>query len=65
VGWARSYLKQAGLLESPKRGHFKITELGSKLLAEMPAKINVSLLERYPEFMEFRNRKERAIQTQW
>jgi restriction system protein len=57
VGWARSYLKQAKLLESPKRGHFKITELGSKLLAEMPAKISVSLLERYPEFMEFRNRK--------
>lgn len=57
VGWARSYLKQAGLLTSPKRGHFKITEQGLKLLSENPAKINVSLLERYPEFLEFRNRK--------
>lgn len=57
VGWARSYLKQAGLLTAPKRGHFKITEQGLKLLSENPAKINVSLLERYPEFLEFRNRK--------
>lgn len=57
VGWARSYLKQAGLLESPKRGYFKITEQGLKLLAENPPKINVSVLERYSEFLEFRNRK--------
>ncbi len=60
VGWARSYLKQAGLLTSPKRGYFQITEQGLKLLSENPAKINVSLLERYPEFQAFRNRKKDA-----
>ena len=38
VGWARSYLKQAGLLASPKRGYFTITEQGLKLLAEKPEK---------------------------
>ena len=63
VGWARSYLKQAGLLVSPKRGYFAITEQGLKLLAENPAKINVSLLERYPEFQEFRNRKKDQSKT--
>ena len=63
VGWARSYLKQAGLLVSPKRGYFTITEQGLKLLAENPAKINVSLLERYPEFQEFRNRKKDQSKT--
>ena len=57
VGWARSYLKQAGLLESPRRGYFRITDQGLILLAENPERINVSLLERYPEFLEFRNRK--------
>ncbi|WP_454064374.1 restriction endonuclease [Candidatus Nitrospira salsa] len=57
VGWARSYLKQAGLLESPRRGYFRITDQGLSLLAENPERINVSLLERYPEFIEFRNRK--------
>lgn len=57
VGWARSYLKQAGLLTSPKRGYFKITGQGLKLLADNPEKINIALLGRYPEFQEFRNRK--------
>jgi restriction system protein len=32
VGWARTYLKQAGLLESPKRGFFKIAQAGLDLL---------------------------------
>ncbi len=57
VGWARSYLKQAALLSSPKRGYFRITEQGLNLLAEQPEKITSTLLERYSEFQEFRNRK--------
>ncbi len=57
AGWARSYLKQAALLSSTKRGYFKITEQGLNLLAEKPEKINSALLERYAEFQEFRNRK--------
>jgi restriction system protein len=57
VGWARSYLKQAGLLASPKRGFFTITQNGIDLLAKDPVKVDVSVLEQYPEFIEFRNRK--------
>jgi len=57
VGWARSYLKQAGLLSSPKRGFFVITSKGQELLAKNPPEINVALLEQYPEFIEFKNRK--------
>ena len=57
VGWARSYLKQAGLLESPKRGFFTITQKGKELLATNPDKIDISILEQYPEFVEFKNRK--------
>jgi restriction system protein len=57
VGWARSYLEQACLLASPKRGFFTITAKGNELLATNPAQINISILEQYPEFIEFRNRK--------
>lgn len=57
VGWARSYLKQAGLLSSPKRGFFTITPKGAALLAKNPERVDISLLEQYPEFLEFRNRK--------
>jgi restriction system protein len=57
VGWARSYLKQAGLLASPKRGFFTITQKGTELLEANPIKIDTSVLEQYPEFIEFKNRK--------
>jgi restriction system protein len=58
VGWARTYLKQAGLLKSSKRGVFQITEVGSALLAENPPEINVGLLlERYEAFRDFRSRR--------
>jgi restriction system protein len=55
IGWARTYLKKAGLLESPKRGVFRITECGVKTLASNPPKIDVKYLEQFPEFIEFRN----------
>jgi len=57
VGWARSYLKQAGLLASPRRGFFTITRTGIELLAINPLQVDASTLERYPEFIEFKNRK--------
>ena len=57
VGWARSYLKQAGLLTSSKRGFFTITPKGTELLATYPTRIDASILEQYPEFIEFKNRK--------
>jgi restriction system protein len=57
VGWARSYLKAALLIEMTRRGYFRITERGTKLLQEAPTKIDIALLDRYPEFVEFRKGK--------
>lgn len=57
VGWARTYLKKAGLLDSPRRGYFKITDLGVDVLKKEPKEINVNFLEQFPEFIEFRNAK--------
>lgn len=57
VGWARSYLKQAGLVASSKRGFFTITRIGTELLSTNPEKIDILVLEQYPEFVEFKNRK--------
>lgn len=54
VRWARSYLTKAGLLESPRRGSFKITARGQDILGENPSSININFLERFPEFVEFR-----------
>ncbi len=57
VGWARTYLGQAKLLESPRRGFFKITERGIKFLKQNPAKLNDKVLQQFTEFKEFVSRK--------
>ena len=54
IGWARTYLKKAVLLESPKRAVFKITDRGAKILASNPSRIDVKFLEQFPEFIAFR-----------
>ena len=56
VRWARSYLKQAGLLEYPKRGHSRITAEGKKVLKENPAILNNKYLEKYESFKAFLSR---------
>jgi len=58
VGWARTYLKKAGLLEDTRRSFFQITEKGTGVLAKSPTEINIKFLQNFPEFNEFRKRKE-------
>ncbi|HEX7643945.1 MAG TPA: restriction endonuclease [Burkholderiaceae bacterium] len=57
VGWARTYLKQAALLESRKRGFFQITQRGLELLAKQISRIDNSTLEQYPEYLDFKLRR--------
>lgn len=57
VGWARTYMKKAGLIISTKRAHFKISERGVELLKEKPSKIDAQFLTRYDEFVKFKSIK--------
>jgi restriction system protein len=60
VGWARTYLKKAGLLEATRRSYFRITPRGRQVLSDAPPKIDVNFLEQFDEFLQFRNlRKEK------
>ena len=53
VGWARTYLKKAGLINNTRWGYFSITDRGIELLKTNPPKIDVNLLRKYSEFKEF------------
>lgn len=53
VGWANSYLKKSGLLESPRRGALRITIRGKQILDEQPQRIDVRFLERFPSLSNF------------
>jgi len=57
VGWASTYMKKAGLLETTRRGFYQITDRGKELLKKQPKTINVKLLKQYPEFLEFQKLK--------
>jgi restriction system protein len=57
VGWARTYLTKAGLLEMSRRSYYRITERGKQVLASNPSRIDMRFLEQFPEYVEFRERE--------
>ena len=59
LDWSRHYLKRARVLEAPRRAVARITPRGRELLDEGRIDIDVSVLQRYPEFTDFRS-KERS-----
>ena len=54
VGWAKTYLKKAGLIENPKRAFVSITSEGKKLLASGVDITDSYLMEKYPAFKDFK-----------
>jgi restriction system protein len=57
VAWAKSHLKQAGLVESPRWGVYRITTRGIALLREIDGPITMKVLSQFPEYQEFRAKK--------
>jgi hypothetical protein len=61
VGWATTYLKKAGLLQSVGRGRFQVTDRGNEVLEHEPHAIDIAFLEsRFPEVAEFRRTSSRT-----
>ncbi|HZR89957.1 MAG TPA: restriction endonuclease [Bradyrhizobium sp.] len=58
VHWAKTYLTKAGLVESTRRGHFRITARGRDVLAAQPERIDNRFLTRFEEFRQFTDRTE-------
>jgi restriction system protein len=57
IAWAKSYFVQANVFESSKRGWFRITERGKELHKKGHDRIDVKILNQYPEFVEFHTAK--------
>ncbi len=58
IGWSRTYMAKAGLLEAVGRGRFRITDRGAQLLKSNPSRIDIGVLNQFPEFREFKTRGE-------
>ena len=63
IHWAKFYMTKAGLIESPRRGRFGITETGRALLMQNPVNIDVELLKKYPAFLAFYDGSTNAAET--
>lgn len=57
TAWAKTYLKKAGLIDSPKQGIIIITKRGLEVLKNKPSAINLKFLKQFSEFVEFQSSK--------
>jgi restriction system protein len=57
TAWAKTYLKKAGLIDSPKQGIVIISKRGLDVLKKKPSSINVKYLKQFSEFIEFQTSK--------
>lgn len=53
VAWAKSHLKNAGLIASPGWGKVTIAEAGLQTLRQNPVKINCKFLKQFPSYLKF------------
>jgi restriction system protein len=56
IAWAKAHLKAAGLIESPRRAVYRLTDRGRDVLNSNPPTIGMPFLTRYPEYVAFRQR---------
>ena len=61
VHWAKFYLAKAGLVESTRRGYFRLTAEGKKALAAKPDRIDNAFLSKYEAFEKFRQKSETKL----
>jgi len=52
LAWAKTHLKKAGLIEQPRRGVIVISNRGKQVLANKPARIDIRLLQTFPEYRQ-------------
>lgn len=57
TAWAKTYLKKAGLIDSPKQGVVFITARGIEVLKSKPQSIDVKFLKQFAEFIAFQSPK--------
>lgn len=53
IGWARTYLKKAGLITSPQKAIFKLTDEGKKAISRGSKNITLKYLQQYESFRDF------------
>jgi restriction system protein len=53
VAWAKTHLKNAGLIDNPVRGKVSISQEGRKVLLQKPSTVNCRFLRQFPSYLTF------------
>jgi restriction system protein len=53
VGWAKTHLKNAGLVDNPSRGQVRLSDQGRQVLAQNPVSIDMKFLRQYDGYRSF------------
>jgi len=56
IHWAKTYLKQAGLIDYTRRGYFITTDKGKEVSEDSSVIINLKFLRTIPAYVDFQNR---------
>ncbi|RIJ20544.1 hypothetical protein D1224_15655 [Henriciella barbarensis] len=54
--WAKTYLKQAGLVRATRRAHYELTDRGREALDQSAQLTNRHCLKQFAEFQDFQSR---------
>ena len=66
VGWVKTDLTKAGLMELTHRPLYKISELfGREVLKKNPSRIDMKFLDQFPEYHEFRTARKEVVVEEW
>jgi restriction system protein len=60
----KNLFKKAGLLDSPKRATFVITQIGLDTLKKNPDRVDAKYLRQFPAFLEFQNASRNDNETE-
>ncbi len=64
VSWAVMYLERAGLVRRVRRAVYKLTEDGAKVLNRDLPRVDLSVLQRYPAFVQWQETVNKPSQEQ-
>lgn len=56
VSWAKSYLKKAGLIDSPQRAHFCLSDKGKEAYQKGPEHVTLEYLSQFDAFQKFKGK---------
>ena len=64
VQWAITHMRKAALFATPQRGCVSITQRGKEVLSKNPKRVDMRLLADFPEFQEFRSKKQEVAKPE-